>query len=112
MLVAATQQPVVAGPETLSTVVVTTPMPVPTTWPGATPAAQGALADPQARAAADPATSGHELMAIAAARPDLRPAIALNPASYPPLLDWLGNLGDPSVAAALALRQSAYAIRG
>ncbi|MBX9246071.1 hypothetical protein ICW40_14810 [Actinotalea ferrariae] len=54
--------------------------------------------------AADPGTPGQVLADIAAQRPDLRPAVASNPAAYPGLLQWLGALGDPSVDAALAAR--------
>lgn len=61
--------------------------------------------DPQARSAADPTTTGQDLMSIAAGRPDLRPAVAANPSTYPALLDWLRALGDPNVDAALAARQ-------
>jgi len=60
--------------------------------------------DPQAGAAGDPATPLPDLMSIAASRPDLRPLIAQNPSTYPDLLQWLGQLGDPAVDAALARR--------
>lgn len=42
--------------------------------------------------------------AIAASREDLWPALAANPASYPDLLTWLGDMGVPEVDAALAAR--------
>jgi hypothetical protein len=54
--------------------------------------------------AADPSTPGEVLAAIAGSRPDLRPHIAANPATYPALLEWLAQLGDPSVDAALRAR--------
>ena len=57
--------------------------------------------------ASDPQTSGQTLADIAAQRPDLRPAIAANPSTYPALLDWLKGLGDPAVDAALAARDAA-----
>ena len=60
--------------------------------------------DPQAAAAADPATPLPELMSIAASRPDLRPTIAENPSTYPDLLQWLGQLGDPEIDAVLRRR--------
>ena len=60
--------------------------------------------DPQAGAAGDPATPLPDLMSIAASRPDLRPLIAQNPSTYPDLLQWLGQLGDPAIDAALARR--------
>ncbi len=83
----------------------------PTAWltpvtPGSAPAGGPTISstDPQAVAAADPSTSGQELMTIAANRADLRPVIATNPSTYPALLDWLRALGDPDVDAALARR--------
>lgn len=54
--------------------------------------------------ASDPTTPGQVLADIAALRPDLRPAVAANPSTYPALLDWLKSLGDPAVDAALAAR--------
>jgi len=59
--------------------------------------------------AADPQTPAQVLADIAALRPDLRPAVAANPSTYPGLLEWLASLGEPSVDAALAARQSAGA---
>ena len=57
--------------------------------------------------AADPSTPGQVLADIAALRPDLRPAVASNPATYPGLLDWLKSLGEPAVDAAIAARPAA-----
>lgn len=57
--------------------------------------------------ASDPQTSGQTLADIAAQRPDLRPAVAANPSTYPALLDWLKSLGEPAVDAALAARAQA-----
>lgn len=54
--------------------------------------------------ASDPQASGQDLYQLAIDRPDLRAAIAANPAAYAGLLDWLGGLGDPEVDAALAAR--------
>src|SRR5690625_706618 len=54
--------------------------------------------------ASDPATEPAVLGEIATHRPDLRPAIAGNPTTYPALLDWLANLNDPAVNEALAAR--------
>ncbi len=54
--------------------------------------------------ASDPGTQPAILGEIATHRPDLRPAIAGNPTAYPDLLDWLANLNDPAVNAALAAR--------
>ena len=60
-----------------------------------------------AQQAADPGTPGQVLADIAALRPDLRPAVAANPSTYPGLLEWLGGLGEPSVDAALRRRAAA-----
>src|SRR5690606_21306681 len=54
--------------------------------------------------AADPSTPGHVLAEIAAQRPDLRPAIASNPATYPDLGGWLAAPRDPAADSALAAR--------
>ncbi len=65
------------------------------------------MSDPQAftaQQAADPATPAQTLADIAAQRPDLRAALASNPSTYQALLDWLAELGDPAVDAALAAR--------
>jgi len=59
--------------------------------------------------ASDPSTPAQVLADIAAQRPDLRPAVAANPSTYPGLLEWLRNLGDPAVDAALAARPAAPA---
>ena len=60
-----------------------------------------------AQQASDPATPAEVLAAIAEHRPDLRPYVAANPTAYPGLLEWLGNLGDPAVDAALQARAGA-----
>jgi hypothetical protein len=70
-------------------------------------ATAGQMYDERARDAMDPTTSLQELMTIAHTRPDLRPLVAANPATYPALLTWLGQLGDPAVDAALARREGA-----
>lgn len=57
-----------------------------------------------AQQAASGLTPGSVLAQIAAERPDLRPYLAVNPAAYPELLQWLARLGDPEVDAALAYR--------
>ena len=56
--------------------------------------------------AADPSTPAEVLAAIAGSRPDLHPYLAANPSTYPALLEWLGQLGDPAVDAALQARES------
>lgn len=55
-------------------------------------------------AAADPATPAATLAQIVQDAPSLRAAVASNPATYPALLEWLGQLGDAEVDAALAAR--------
>src|SRR5690625_1797038 len=57
-----------------------------------------------AEQAADPSTPLQVLADIAAAEPGLRPHIASNPSTYPELLDWLAQLGDPDVNEALHRR--------
>lgn len=59
--------------------------------------------------AVDPATPAADLAAIAAERADLRPAIAINPATYPELRQWLAGLGDPQVTQALNAAAAASA---
>lgn len=54
--------------------------------------------------AGHPDTPLEVLAELAHLHPELRVAIAKNPSTYPGLLEWLGNLGDPDVAAALRLR--------
>lgn len=60
--------------------------------------------------AADPATPLQVLADLAAHRPDLRAAVAANPAAYPGLLEWLGTLDDPAIDSALRARAAAAAI--
>lgn len=51
-------------------------------------------------------TTDQELIAkIAQYAPELRSCIARNPSTYPALVDWLAQLNDPAVNAALATRQ-------
>ncbi len=57
-----------------------------------------------ARQAADPTTDLTVLHSLAARHPELRPVIALNPATYPQLLDWLAGLDDEDVRSALHYR--------
>ena len=66
------------------------------------PEASGSDADADRLAASSPATPAAELARIAASRPDLHPALAANPATYPDLVDWLRTSPDPAVQAALA----------
>ncbi|WP_371173741.1 hypothetical protein [Buchananella felis] len=54
--------------------------------------------------AQDPATPLQTLQQLAQNYPGLRSAIALNPSTYPALLEWLRDLHDPAVDAALAQR--------
>ncbi|EXF26019.1 hypothetical protein BG28_06355 [Nesterenkonia sp. AN1] len=58
---------------------------------------------PAARAA-DPHTPQVQLQMLAGDHPELRPLIAQNPNTYPELLQWLAELHDPAVDAALARR--------
>ena len=71
------------------------------------PGSDGDDADADRLAASSPATPAAELARIAAARPDLHPALAANPATYPDLVDWLRTSPDPAVQAALARHTTA-----
>ena len=68
------------------------------------PGAAGSGGDADRLAASSPTTPAAELARIAASRPDLHPALAANPATYPDLVDWLRTSPDPAVQAALARR--------
>ncbi|MDO4259724.1 MAG: hypothetical protein Q4C87_12885 [Actinomycetaceae bacterium] len=63
------------------------------------PVAQGLAAT-----AANPATEAATLREIAYHYPQLRPLVAANPSAYAGLVDWLAELGDPAVNAAIATR--------
>ena len=75
--------------------------------PPSNPGATGADTDADRLAASSPSTPAAELARIAAARPDLHPALAANPTVYPDLVDWLRTSPDPAVQAALARRANA-----
>lgn len=57
-----------------------------------------------AREAMDPNTTWMQQHDIAVDSPELRPFLALNPNSYPELLDWLRSIGDPLIDKAFAMR--------
>ncbi|GEL94791.1 DUF7937 domain-containing protein [Cellulomonas composti] len=57
-----------------------------------------------AEQAADPRTELADLATIAAQAPELRVHLAENPSTYPDLVEWLRQLDDPEIAAALARR--------
>ena len=61
------------------------------------------------RESQDPTTAAARLAELAQLDRDLWPAIAVHPAAYPALLDWLGEQGDPTVNAVLALRSGSPA---
>lgn len=70
--------------------------------------AQQSYAAPQGftpEQALDPTTPLEVLAQIVQDAPHLRPQVAANPSTYPALLEWLGNLGDPAVDAALRSRR-------
>lgn len=54
--------------------------------------------------AINPDTPLARLQTIAQDAPELGPLLALNPSTYPDLLDWLGELQDTQINAALAKR--------
>lgn len=57
--------------------------------------------------ASDPQTEQVELQRLARDYPNLRPLIAMNPAAYPELLQWMAQLNDPAVNLALQQRRAA-----
>lgn len=61
--------------------------------------------DPIVQRASDPTISQAELADLVQNHPQARAAAAGNPQAYPGMLEWLGQLGDPEVDAALARRQ-------
>lgn len=76
------------------------------------PAAQAAFEEPVATnpygftaERALTTTDQMQIAQIAQCAPELRACIARNPNTYPALIEWLGQLGDPAINAALASRQ-------
>jgi len=60
--------------------------------------------------AADPSTSADRLADLARDEPQTRAIIAHHPLAYDGLLQWLAELGDPELDAALATRDEALAV--
>lgn len=56
--------------------------------------------------ASSPQTAPARLQELANKYPRLRPLVAMNPATYPALVQWLGTLNDPTVNVALAQRDA------
>jgi hypothetical protein len=56
--------------------------------------------------AADPATPLTRLQELAEHHPETRAVIAANPSTYPGLLEWLSELGDPEIDGAIAARRA------
>lgn len=76
------------------------------------PAAQAAFEEPVATnpygftaEQALTTTDQMQIAQIAQYAPELRACIARNANTYPALIEWLGQLGDPAINAALAFRQ-------
>ena len=65
--------------------------------------------DDAIRESQDPSTTGARLAELAQLDRGLWTSIAVHPAAYPALLDWLGQQGDPTVDAVLALRSGSPA---
>ena len=67
------------------------------------------LTDPTVarEALADATTDATELRLIAQNHPDLRAQVAMHPAAYAGLLDWLESLGDPLLSAVVNVRRNA-----
>lgn len=78
---------------------------IPTVSSTPSPEPAAPATDPVVQRASDPTIDQAELAQIAQLHPHARAAVAQNPQAYPGLLDWLGQLGDPEVDAALARRQ-------
>ncbi|WP_300767050.1 hypothetical protein [uncultured Bifidobacterium sp.] len=57
-----------------------------------------------AEQALDPNTDPMTIAQIAEYAPELRACLARNPSTYPELVEWLANLHDPHIDAALATR--------
>jgi hypothetical protein len=72
--------------------------------PTVSSAAEEDTLDAEVREASDPTTAPLRLAELARGSVYVQSAVAANPSTYPALLDWLGDLGDPMVAAALAGR--------
>ena len=68
-----------------------------------------AAASSRLRTASDPTASGTELADLAYAHPELRLAIATNPATPANVLGWLASSGGDGVTDAIARRSSADA---
>lgn len=68
--------------------------------------------DAAARARAhNPHTSASELADLACSYPELRVAVAANPATSPEVLKWLARSGDPVIVALIAARGSRPPLR-
>ncbi len=65
-----------------------------------------AAASSRSHRASDPASSGTELADLAYAHPDLRVAIAANPATPANVLGWLASIGGDGIGDAIARRGS------
>ena len=68
-----------------------------------------AAASHRMRTASDPAASGAELADLAYAHPELRLAIAINPATPANVLGWLASSGGEGITDAIARRSSSEA---
>lgn len=81
------------------------PAPTPDLTKAPAPQAPAASHGYTAQQAGDPATAPAVLAEIVQHAPELRPHVARNPSTYPALVEWLGQLGDPEVDEALRSRQ-------
>ncbi len=106
----ATATPATATPTAATHTAATPPPPPVPPAPPAPPAMPEPIASeavhPRAAEAADPEASAQALFEIASDIPELRATVAANPSTYPDLLTWLGQLGDPAVNAALKARDA------
>lgn len=106
---AAAQQTAAAQPAAVQTAAA---QPAADQYAAQQPAAQAAFEEPVATnpygftaEQALTTTDQMQIAQIAQYAPELRACIARNPNTYPALIEWLGQLGDPAINAALAFRQ-------
>lgn len=101
----AAASPVTEPVQTAQPVQPVQPAQAPATPPPPAPPAPAPSHGFTAQQAADPSTDLAVLARIAAEAPELRPTLASNPSTYPALLEWLAQVGDPAVDAALRARR-------
>lgn len=97
-------QPIAPQPGIVQAAPVAAPVAAPAVAPEPAAPAAPTSSGFTAAQALDPSTTGAVLAQIVQDAPELRAQVAANPTTYPALLEWLGQLGDPEVDAALRNR--------